>query len=192
MQLPCLTGGHRQLLIVFEEQPKGCCCCTWGRAVVKKKLRAEERRTGASHNASKGIIVISCHQEIVDFYLESTICSLLLSVVGRQEPTRAWPVSSLWQTDRLSKKDIFHLQCYGRTVRLSREAVSWGRSLLGLKELEAAVDIQSEGQQSGSREWVHTWVEKGQGCSPETPKWLSSPRCSLQGPQTVPPAGEHS
>lgn len=95
MQLPCLTGGHRQLLIVFEEQPKGCCCCTWGRAVVKKKLRAEkERRTGASHNASKGIIVISCHQEIVDFYLESTICSLLLCVVGRQEPTRAWPVSS--------------------------------------------------------------------------------------------------
>lgn len=94
MQLPCLTGGHRQLLTVFEEQPEGCCCCTWGRAVAGKKLRAEkERRTGGSHNASKGIITISCHQEIVDFYLESTICLLLLSVVGRQEPTRAWPVS---------------------------------------------------------------------------------------------------
>lgn len=129
MQLPCLTGGHRQLLSVFEEQPEGC-CCTCGRTVVGKKLRAEkERRIAVSHNASEGIRIISCHQEIVDFYLESTSCLLLLSVVGRQEPTRAWPVSSAWQTDRLGKKDIVHLQCYWRTAELSREAVSWGSSL---------------------------------------------------------------
>lgn len=90
----------------------------------------KERRIGVSHNTSKGIIIISCHQEIVDFYLESTVCSLLLSVVGRQEPTGAWPVSSLRHTDRAGKKDIFHLQCYRCTVELSRETVNWGSSLL--------------------------------------------------------------
>lgn len=157
MQLPCRTGGHRQLLIVFEDQPEGCCCCTWGRAVAGKKLRAEkERRTGGSHNASKGIIIISCHQEIADFYLESTICLLLLSVVGRQEPTRAWPVSSPWQTDRLGKKNIFHLQCYGQAHSPAQQGgCELGQITVGTEGAWGSCGHLSEGQQSWSRGCTH-------------------------------------